>query len=138
VSGYLLDTHYWLWFQQANTNEISSDARNKLLDWQQKGILYISIISVWEIARLVADGQIDLGTSVDRFVEDAIRDGGLILLPITPQIVIESTRLPGTIHRDPMDRALVATTREQGLTLITRDRDIIKYALQNHVNARRP
>lgn len=63
--------------------------------------------------------------------------GGLRLIALAPQILIESTRLPGRIHGDPSDRILAATAREHGLVLLTRDRLLLDYAKQGHVNARR-
>ncbi len=112
-------------------------AREYLTEAQAEGLLFVSAISVLEISRLCEDGLLDIGMSIDRFVEEAEEHGGVKLLPLTNRILIESTRLPGTIHRDPSDRLLVATAREHGLTLLTRDRDILKYAQLGHLNARK-
>jgi PIN domain nuclease of toxin-antitoxin system len=135
VTAYLLDTHYWIWLQLGDASQIKSDARDELLAIQRKRTLFLSAISILEIARLSSDGLLDLSMSVDQFVEVAIRSGGLQLLPLTTRILIESMRLPGTIHRDPADRLLVATAREHGLTLVTRDKALNKYAEQGHLNA---
>lgn len=134
----LIDTHYWLWLQVATENRISTKVREELTELQRQQLLHLSAVSVWEVARLVADGHMNVGMSIDRFVHEATRHGGLRLLPLSTQILIESTRLPGTIHRDPSDRLLVATAREHGLTLITRDKELLDYAKQGHLNARRP
>ncbi|AEU39161.1 type II toxin-antitoxin system VapC family toxin [Granulicella mallensis] len=138
MTGYLLDTHVWLWVQQRATSEVSTGFFPEVEKWQRLGRAYISAVSMWEIARLTADGHIELSMSLERFLSDATRDGGLQLLPLTTQILIESTRLPGDIHRDPADRMLVATAREHGLTLVTRDKALLKYALLGHLNARKP
>jgi PIN domain nuclease of toxin-antitoxin system len=133
----LLDTHYWLWLQTGNSQQINAEAREDLLKLQLSKRLYLSAVSVWEVARLVADGDIELGMSIDRFVREATIDGGLSLLPLTTQILIESTRLPEDIHRDPSDRLLVATAREHGLTLVTRDKPLLRYAKEGHLKARK-
>jgi PIN domain nuclease of toxin-antitoxin system len=138
VNGYLLDTHFWIWLQQANTREISADARARMLRWQRDRTLHLSLTSVWEVARLAADGQLDLGITSDQFGEDACSDDGLIPVPISTRILIESTRLPGTLHRDPADRLLAATAREHHLTLITRDDQLLRYSKQGHLSARKP
>jgi PIN domain nuclease of toxin-antitoxin system len=135
MNGFLLDTHYWIWFQQGNSNEIGTAAQRELTVAQQKGKLLLSAISVLEVARLVTEGRVALGKSVDDFVAEAERADGIRILPLTHRILIESTRLPGTIHRDPSDRLLVSTAREHGLTLITRDREILTYAKQGHLKA---
>jgi PIN domain nuclease of toxin-antitoxin system len=56
--------------------------------------------------------------------------------PLTPEIAVESSRLPGPFHNDPIDRILAATARIEGLILVTRDRAILDYARHGHVRAR--
>jgi PIN domain nuclease of toxin-antitoxin system len=138
VKGYLLDTHIWLWVQLRVTHEVPAGFFSEVEGWQRLGQAYLSDVSIWEVARLATDGQVNLFTSVDEFSEEAIKDGGLNLLPLATRILIESTRLPGDIHRDPSDRLLVATAREHDLTLVTRDKDILRYAKQGHLSARKP
>ena len=104
VNGYLLDTHAWLWVQRGQIGSLSADLLRQLNNFQRQGEVYLSAISVLEIARMVATGQYDLGISVDRFVAEATEDEGLRLLALSVRILIESTRLPGEIHRDPADR----------------------------------
>ena len=135
MNGYLLDTHYWLWFQMGNDQRIAPKARDRLLQMQLREELYLSDVSVWEVARLVADGHIDLGVPIEDFVHEATRDGGLQLLPISTRLLIESTRLPGNIHRDPSDRLLAATAREHSLTLVTRDQLLLRYSRKGHLRA---
>lgn len=137
MNRFLLDTHIWLWFQRADSNRIKPAARDELLDLQRQGVLHLSPISAWEIALLAADGYIELGMSVDQFVERATEDGGLLMAPLTPHILIESTRLPGDLHRDPADRILVATARELGFTLVTSDKLLLQYARRGYLNARK-
>jgi PIN domain nuclease of toxin-antitoxin system len=92
------------------------------------GTVFVSVISVWEIAQLVRLKRITLHTSVTRWVEDALMLPGVQLLPFTPQIAIDSVDLPDPMHKDPADRILVATARIERLTLVTRDRDILGFA----------
>jgi PIN domain nuclease of toxin-antitoxin system len=115
-----------------------SALRLELEEHQRRRQVCVSAISILEISRLVALGQYALGSSIDDFLAEATTDDGLILLDLTPHILIESTRLPGEIHRDPSDRILVATAREYGLTLVTRDKLLLRYAKQGHLNARKP
>jgi PIN domain nuclease of toxin-antitoxin system len=105
---------------------------------QRQRLLFVSAISILEIARLVTLQQYALASSIDDFVAEATADDGFQLCDLTPRILIESTRLPGEIHRDPSDRLLVATAREHGLTLVTRDKRLLRYAKQGHLNARKP
>lgn len=133
MTALLLDTHSWLWFQGGDAEQLSRESRATLLEAQKVRALYLSDISVLEAARLIAYRQLYLPISIDQFVEDATGRGGLQLLPLTTRILIESTRLPGEIHRDPADRMLVATAREHGLALVTRDKHLLAYGRGGHV-----
>lgn len=138
MNGYLLDTHSWLWVQRGDASRFSPRVRAEIEERQRRSQLFFSAISILEVARLVALNQYVLPTSVDEFVEEALTDDGLILLPLTPRILIESTRLPGNFHRDPNDRILAATARENGLTLITQDKEILRYGQRGFLNVMRP
>lgn len=138
MNGYLLDTHTWLWAQRGEIERFSPDLRTELEQRQLRREVYLSAISILELARLVAGNRYPLPSSIEDFVAEAIGDDGFVLLSLSPQILIESARLPGTFHRDPSDRLIVATAREHGLTLITRDKEILTYAKQGHLNARKP
>ncbi|MGV8938844.1 MAG: hypothetical protein ACOH2J_17130 [Allorhizobium sp.] len=52
---------------------------------------------------------------------------------MTADTFIACCFLPQPIHRDPIDRILIATAREQDLTIITRDRAILSYGALGHV-----
>jgi PIN domain nuclease of toxin-antitoxin system len=138
MNRYLLDTHVWLWAQRGELDKFDAELRLELEQHQRQRRVYVSAISILEIARLVALQQYGLTSSIDDFVAEATSDGGLVLIDLTPRILIESTRLPGDLHRDPSDRILVATAREHNLTLITRDKQLLRYAKQGHLNARKP
>jgi PIN domain nuclease of toxin-antitoxin system len=136
--GLLLDTHVWFWFQSGNSQRLSQTFVRQLESRQRAGELFVSACSAWEIANLVAKQRITLDRSVEHWIESGLEDGGLRLLPLTTRILIESTRLPGEIHRDPADRMIVATAREHNLTLLSRDESILAYAADGHVKARSP
>jgi PIN domain nuclease of toxin-antitoxin system len=138
MNGYLLDTHVWVWAQTGETDKFRRELRKELERSQAHRQVYVSAISVLELARLVSLGQRTLPCSIDDFVAQAFGEGMLLLLDLTPRILIDSTRLPGVIHRDPADRLLVATARAHGLALITRDKQLLTYAKEGHMNARKP
>ena len=137
MNGYLLDTHIWVEIQTGEGPEFDRDLRRELEKGQARRRVWISAISILEVARLVALGQRTLPCSIDDFVSEALGDDALLLLDLTPRILIDSTRLPGDVHRDPSDRLLIASARAYGLTLITRDKPLLAYAKQGHMLARR-
>lgn len=136
--GFLLDTHVWVEAQLGEADKFGAATQRQLEDAQKAGNVYLSAISVLEVARLVASEYRSLPVSIDDFVAEALADHGLQLLDLTPRILIDSTRLPGDMHRDPSDRLIVATARAHGLTLVTRDKALLTYAKQGHLNARKP
>ena len=93
----------------------------------------VSAISVWEIAQLEAARRIQLSVDVRAWVGRALAFPGVQLKGLSPAIAIESTRLPGSLHRDPADRILIATARLTGAALVTCDERILTYAKQGHV-----
>jgi PIN domain nuclease of toxin-antitoxin system len=55
------------------------------------------------------------------------------LAPMSADLLIDSSFLPGKPPRDPADRIIAATARDHGCTLLTRDRALIDYAAQGHI-----
>ena len=58
---------------------------------------------------------------------------GIRLEPVSPEIAVASTRLPGLIHTDPVDRIIAATVRHLGSTLITADHLLLDYGKGGHI-----
>lgn len=71
--------------------------------------------------------RITLPLPVDEWLDQALAYPGIQLLELTPRIVVESTQLPGTFHRDPADQMIVATARVYDCPLITVDEKIRAY-----------
>ncbi|OGT46941.1 MAG: hypothetical protein A3E82_02730 [Gammaproteobacteria bacterium RIFCSPHIGHO2_12_FULL_38_11] len=72
ASGLLLDTHVWIWLNNGSSELKSSIIRN-IDHAAENGELFISAISVWEIATLVAKKKIVLRTSVQDWIEQALK-----------------------------------------------------------------
>jgi PIN domain nuclease of toxin-antitoxin system len=56
------------------------------------------------------------------------------LAALSPEILIASSFLPGEPPNDPADRILLATARDLGATLVTRDRAILAYGESGQVS----
>lgn len=82
-------------------------------------------MTLWEIAKLVEIGHIELDQSVDEALEQVESDALFAVLPLTARIAVESTRLGARFPSDPVDQILAATARCHGLTLLTVDERII-------------
>ena len=122
----LLDTHVWVWWS-VESERLSQRHREVIEAGEQDGIA-VSVFSFWEVAMLAAKGRVDLGgVSVRDWVDRVMSIPTLHVLPLTPEILLESTILPGTFHPDPADRILVATARAHEMALLTEDRKILEY-----------
>jgi PIN domain nuclease of toxin-antitoxin system len=97
------------------------------------GITYISPISAWEIGLLVARNRLQLLTTPQRWFSRMLDAPSVQLADMRPDLLIESSYLPGRPPRDPADRIIAATARDLACTLVTRDRALIEYGEQGHV-----
>jgi len=84
---------------------------------------------------LVSKGRLTLDRDVGEWVSAAVSITGIRVEPITPEIAVASTRLPGAIHPDPADRLIAATARHLGALLITDDQLLLDYRAAKHLKA---
>ena len=122
----VLDTHVWLWWLH-NPDHLSGPAQEKIAHEEGLHGLKVSVISVWEVAVKVQLGKLILPMDLDSWYAAAQTYPGISIEPLYPFDAIESTRLPGTFHKDPADRILVALARRFGVPLVTCDRKIQDY-----------
>jgi PIN domain nuclease of toxin-antitoxin system len=97
--------------------------------------VYISPITGWELGLLVSRGRMNLLTSPRRWFERLLQAPGMQLAQLSPEVLISSSFLPGKPPNDPADRIFAATAREYGYRLVTRDRPLLEYARQGHIQA---
>ena len=130
----LLDTHAVIWITEGLP--IATAAR-EAIDAAQRAssTIFVSPISAWEVGLLVARNRIGLSMRPDRWFQNVLAIPGVVLANLTPDILIESSFLPGTPPRDPADRIIIATARDIGATLVTRDRLLLEYGASGQVNA---
>lgn len=128
----LLDTHVLLWTLLL-PEEISTQNKtiiSKALDSNQ---LYISSITLWEIAMLKQKKRINVFTPIHDFLASISQINGLIIQEISPEIAAESTLLVDDFHGDPADRIIAASALVQGASLMTRDKQIIHWAKKGNL-----
>jgi PIN domain nuclease of toxin-antitoxin system len=128
----LLDTHVWIWL--AMGDERLSETFKKAVNQQDKiQTLFISAISIWELGMLVAHNRIELELDCLDWVNTSL-DSGLQVLPLSPSVAVESSRLPENPHGDPADRILIATAREHHTILVTHDKKLLNYGKSDFIN----
>lgn len=121
----ILDTHTWVWHVQGDKRLTS--AYTKIIQQYESIGLGVSAISLWEIAKAVELGRLSFSVPIEDWFLIALAYPGVTLLPLTPQIAVESTRLPGIFHKDPADQIIVATARTYNYPLVTFDGKILNY-----------
>lgn len=122
----ILDTHIWIWWIH-NDSQLTDEFRTIIQDNEDKG-LGVSIFSCWEVAKLVELKRLILHCPLAEWMETAVNYPGVEILNLTPEILIESTQLPGKFHRDPADQIIVATARIHDCSLLTMDEKILNYS----------
>jgi PIN domain nuclease of toxin-antitoxin system len=120
----VLDTHIWIWLVDDNTR-LTQKHRDWIQQYQSQG-LGVSIISCWEVSKLVEMGRLTLLVTVDEWLKQALAYPGVQLLELTIPIIVESTKLTD-FHRDPADQIIVASARICGCPLLTADAKILAY-----------
>jgi PIN domain nuclease of toxin-antitoxin system len=130
----LLDTCAAIWL--TNADPISDEALDALRQTRDSGeSVYVSPITAWEMGLLAARGRVNLLMTPQRWFERLLEAPGLRLSEMTPNVLIASSFLPGKLPGDPADRIIAATAREYGYKLVTRDRPLLEYAKQGHIQA---
>jgi PIN domain nuclease of toxin-antitoxin system len=116
----LLDTHILLHWISASV-PLLDEHRTIIESACDEHPLWISDITLWEIATLESLGRIELDLPLRDWLERATAPPLVRRAPITPAVVAEVAALPDSFHRDPADRIIVATARVVGATVLTLD-----------------
>jgi PIN domain nuclease of toxin-antitoxin system len=129
----LLDTHAAIWITE---DQPIAPAAVKAVDaaYQAGSTVFVSAISAWEIGLLVSRNRLSLVARPERWFQRLLAIPGIRLADLSTDILIASSFLPGDPPRDPADRIILATARDLGLTLITRDHLLLKYGESGQVS----
>ena len=124
----VLDTHVLLYWLGADPR-LSAAQAEVIRQAGPAEPLWVSDISLWEIATLYALSRITLRLPLRDWLEAATAPPLVQRLGITPAVAAAVAALPAWFHRDPADRIIIASAQVLGGTLLTRDQRIIDAAL---------
>ena len=117
----LLDTCGLLWYTE-DPGKLSPTAKKKCEQIYHSGA-FISSISIWEIGLKIKNGKLDIGTTIEDYLSRLKSLNTIEIIPVDENIWLESLRLDWE-HRDPADRAIVATANLKQLPILTSDTNI--------------
>jgi PIN domain nuclease of toxin-antitoxin system len=112
-----------LWWQ-ADSALLSTRAR-RLIDAAPR--LFVSAISLWEVATLVDKGTIALDRPTQMWVHDLLADGIIAVAELTPTIAVAAAQLD-EFNGDQADRIIYATAVHHQLPLVSKDPLLTEYA----------
>ena len=121
----LLDTCALIWLG-FNSEELTPKMREAI---ETASVLYVSPISLWEIALKVKSGNLVIPGDPETFFTDAVEHYDLTILPLSLDVMAKAVSLP-EIHRDPADRFIIASALLNGLSVVTTDRRFPEYGVK--------
>ena len=130
----LMDTHAWIWMIEDNPS-LNASARRAILASAADFDLYLSPISLWEIALKASRGKLTLDLPLRAWLGRGMALTRIQLAQITPDIACACAELPKEFHGDPADRLIAATAREEGMTLMTHDRSLLTLSKRGYFKA---
>ena len=124
----LLDTHAWVWWvsDDRRLSKKAAAAIRRTAHDEDWGV-WISTISIWEVAKKVEKKQLVLDRPVRQWMEQADDRAGSALAELSAAILLDSCELPQPFHGDPADQMIVASARHLGASLVTKDRKLRSY-----------
>lgn len=123
----LLDTHAWVWWVSADRRLSKKAAAAIRRTTHDEDGVWVSTISIWEVAKKVEKKQLVLDRPLRQWMEQATTVPGLFLAELSTAILLDSCELPQPFHGDPADQMIVASARQLGARLITKDRQLRSY-----------
>ena len=121
----LVDSCAIIWLTTGD-RKLSKLARDAMRDAE---LLCFSSISIWEIARLVKTGDLELPVSPTRLADLLVEQYEMKELPVNNSISLRASALP-EIHKDPADRFIIATALLNDFTVVTGDHRFAEYGVE--------
>jgi PIN domain nuclease of toxin-antitoxin system len=123
----LLDTHVLLWWQ-AGGRRVSVAAQGAI---DNAELLFVSPLTLWEVATLRRLGRITLDRELGVWVHDLLAQPRISTAPLTPEAAAWAGDLDDAFPGDPFDRLLYATARDLRLPIVSKDERLRAYAAQS-------
>jgi PIN domain nuclease of toxin-antitoxin system len=132
----LLDTCAVIWL--ANGDPMAPEALAAIEHAARHGGVFVSPVSAWEVGMLSRpkpgrESAVKFLPDVQTWFARVMAAPGVKEARLTARIAIAASYLPGEFHGAPGDRLIVATAREMGVPVVTRDRTILALLIHGPV-----
>lgn len=121
---YLLDTHALIWFLEGD-ERLSSKAKSIVCN--DDADIYVSIVSLWEMAIKISLGKLELSQSLEQIIAK-LPQQSITVLSVQPPHVVTLLSLPFE-HRDPFDRLLIAQALRENMILMSNEVLFLRYGV---------
>ena len=122
----VLDTHVWLWYLN-DPQRLSKTAADAVNHTMTENGIYVSSISVWEVALLVHKGRLVFTMELSDWIAHSEALSFVNFVAVDNTIAMKAVNLPESLHSDPADRIIISTARHLGVKLVTKDQRIRDY-----------
>jgi PIN domain nuclease of toxin-antitoxin system len=121
----LCDTCALIWLATGDA-KLSRMARTII---REAELLCFSSISIWEIARKVKAGVLEIPVSPTLFADMLVKQYGMKELPLDNPVMLRASALP-EVHKDPADRFIIATALLNDCVVVTGDHRFTAYGVE--------
>lgn len=121
----LIDTHVFLWYITADPR-LPAAFRTAIQD--DRNAVFLSVASVWEAVIKHGLGKLPLPGPPAAYLPQQREAHGIVSLPVDEGAMPYLAGLP-RLHRDPLDRLLIAQALQHGMTLASVDPAMAAYAI---------
>lgn len=120
----LLDTHIMLWFLNDDP-KLAPKIQEEIEECNQ---VFVSIISLWEVAIKLNIGKLKLGLDF-RDLSKALDDSNITILNVIVSDFYTYINLP-LHHKDPFDHILISQAINRSLILVSQDSVFNQYPVR--------
>jgi len=121
--GILIDTHVLLWAAESS-RKLGARARALIVDPASE--IWLSAVSVWEIANKAAIGRLRVPHPTANWLSSSMRQNEIQPLALTQEHALAAAELPRH-HEDPFDRLLIGQAQIEDLKIMTADAQFERY-----------
>jgi PIN domain nuclease of toxin-antitoxin system len=122
---YLLDTHTFLW-KIAEPRKIPAKVFRETEDPDNE--VFLSAVSLWEISIKTRRKRLDLGGVSNKDLISLAEKMGIRPIELSPAEAATYGNLKEDTHFDPFDRMLIWQAISRKLTLVSGDKEFMRFA----------